>query len=111
LLNPSIDKAKIAGLLSQDKIIFFSTHGNEVEFQNSESQIKSFKKRYDPDNTTICLYWADFINPNLLKQYNRAGFKNIVMTGFSGQMEHTGLGYSARQLAVSPIRGDVIFFI
>jgi hypothetical protein len=68
LLKPAIDKAKTAGLLSQNKIIYFPTHGNEVEFQNSELQIKSFKKRYDPNNTTVCLYWADFINPNLLKQ-------------------------------------------
>lgn len=86
------------------KILFFPVHGNEYFQQNVESQIALFKGRFDPTNSTVCLYWAEFINPEIYRAYKSHGF-GIVCLGFSGQMEHTGLGYSARRLAGSQMGG------
>jgi hypothetical protein len=111
MLNLPLNKSKEVGISDSNEIIFFPTHSNEVEFQNSKTQIELFKKSYDPANATVCLYWAEFINPSTLKEYRQAGFKNIVTAGFSGQMEHTGLGYSARDLAASSIGGRNFFYL
>ncbi len=92
------------------KILFFPVHGNEFSQQNPVSQIALFKERYDPRTATVCLYWVEYINPILYDLYKREGFQ-IVCAGFSGQMEHTGLGYSARRLAGSPIGGRPNFIL
>jgi hypothetical protein len=92
------------------RILFFPVHGNEFSQQNPESQIALFKEKYDPKNVTVSLYWVEYINPVVYNLYKQEGFK-IVCSGFSGQMEHTGLGYSARRLAGSPIGGRPIFIL
>ncbi len=96
--------------LDGSKVLFFPVHGNEFSQQNPESQIALFKEKYDPKNATACLYWVEYINPVVYNLYKEAGF-NIVCSGFSGQMEHTGLGYSARRLAGSPIGGRPNFIL
>ena len=111
MLNEAITKSEQSGITNSKEIIFFPSHGNEFEFQNTELQINLFKKYYNPSNATVCLYWAEFVNPNVLKQYQKAGFKYIVTAGFSGQIEKTGLGYSARELALSPIGGRNLFYL
>jgi hypothetical protein len=111
MLNSSLNKLKEVGIADSNDVIFFPTHSNEVEFQNSKAQIELFKKSYNPKNSTACLYWAEFVNPCILEQYRQAGFKNVVTAGFSGQMEHTGLGYSARELAASSIGGRNLFYL
>jgi hypothetical protein len=92
------------------RILFFPVHGNEFSQQNPDSQIALFKEKYDPKNVTVSLYWVEYINPIVYNLYKEAGFK-IVCSGFSGQMEHTGLGYSARRLAGSPIGGRPVFIL
>ena len=92
------------------EVLFFPTHGNEHVQQNAESQIALFREQYDPKESAVCLYWAEFINPDIHRQYVLAGFE-ILCAGFSGQMEHTGLGYSARQLAGSPVGGRPAFLL
>ena len=92
------------------KIIFFPFHGNEYIQQNADSQISIFKARYNPEETTVCLYWAEYINPEIYSKYLSEGFA-ITCAGFSGQMEHTGLGYSSRKLAGSPIGGRPTFLL
>ena len=96
--------------LENPKVLFFPVHGNEFSQQNPESQIALFKEKYDPKSATACLYWVEYINPVIYNLYKQAGFK-IVCSGFSGQMEHTGLGYSARRLAGSPIGGRPNFIL
>ena len=91
------------------KILFFPVHG-EFSQQNASSQINLFKEKYDPKDATACLYWVEFVNPQIYGAYNQAGFQ-VVCAGFSGQMEHTGLGYTARRLAGSPIGGRPIFIL
>ena len=91
------------------RILFFPVHGNEFSQQNPESQIALFRDKYDPREASVCLYWVEFINPAIYNLYKQAGFK-ILCAGFSGQMEHTGLGYSARRLAGSPIGGSATFY-
>ena len=92
------------------RILFFPVHGNEFSQQNPESQIALFKEKYDPRNATVSLYWVEYINPVIYSLYKQEGF-TIVCSGFSGQMEHTGLGYSARRLAASPIGGRPSFIL
>ena len=84
--------------------LFFPVHGTEHSQQNAVSQINLFSEHYEPSRSTVCLYWIEYVNPEIYNHYLNAGFK-IVCSGFSGQMEHTGLGYSARRLAGSPIGG------
>lgn len=96
--------------LNHRRILFFPVHGNEISQQNPESQIALFSEKYEPSGATVCLYWVEFINPYIYSLYKNAGFK-IVCSGFSGQMEHTGLGYSARRLAGSPIGGRQNFIL
>lgn len=93
-----------------NRIMYFPLHGNEYSQQNAENQISIFKSRYDPKNATACLYWVEFVNPRIRQLYEAAGF-DVVCAGFSGQMEHTGLGYSARRLAGSPIGGRPSFLV
>jgi hypothetical protein len=90
--------------------MYFPLHGNEYSQQNAENQIKLFTDKYSPVNTTVCLYWVEFVNPHIKMLYENAGFQ-VVCAGFSGQMEHTGLGYSARRLAGSPIGGRPSFLV
>jgi hypothetical protein len=92
------------------KILFFPVHGNEFSQQNASSQINLFKEKYKPTDATVCLYWVEFVNPQIYGAYNQAGFQ-VVCAGFSGQMEHTGLGFSARRLAGSPIGGRPVFIL
>jgi hypothetical protein len=94
----------------KNRILFFPVHGNEFSQQNPQSQIDLFKEKYKPEGSTVCLYWVEYINPSIYSLYKEAGF-NIVCAGFSGQMEHTGLGYSARRLAGSPIGGRPNFIL
>jgi hypothetical protein len=94
----------------ESRILFFPVHGNEFSQQNPESQISLFRDKYDPREASVCLYWVEFINPAIYNLYKEAGFK-ILCAGFSGQMEHTGLGYSARRLAGSPIGGRPKFIL
>jgi hypothetical protein len=98
--------------LSRDSkgVLFFPTHGNEFSEQNVKNQIRIFQNKYDSKGATVCLYWAEFVNPIAKEAYENAGF-NVVCSGFSGQMEHTGLGYSARRLAGSPIGGRPSFLV
>ena len=96
--------------LDGSKILFFPVHGNEYSQQNPESQIALFSEKYEPKNATVCLYWVEYINPIIYNLYKKQGFR-IVCAGFSGQMEHTGLGYSARKLAGSPIGGRPNFIL
>jgi hypothetical protein len=92
------------------RILFFPVHGNEYSQQNPKSQIALFNEKYKSEEATVCLYWVEYINPDIYSLYKQAGF-NIVCAGFSGQMEHTGLGYSARRLAGSPIGGRPNFLL
>jgi hypothetical protein len=92
------------------RVLFFPVHGNEYSQQNPESQIALFNEKYTSKGATVCLYWVEFINPIIYNLYKQAGF-NIICAGFSGQMEHTGLGYSARRLAGSPIGGRPNFIL
>lgn len=94
----------------ESRILFFPTHGTEHIQQDPESQIALFREKYDPQDASVCLYWVEFINPAIYNLYKQAGFK-ILCSGFSGQMEHTGLGYSARKLAGSPIGGRPKFIL
>ncbi len=94
----------------ESRILFFPVHGNEFNQQNPESQIGLFRERYDPKEASVCLYWVEFINPTIYNLYKQAGFR-VFCAGFSGQMEHTGLGYSARKLAGSPIGGRPKFIL
>lgn len=93
-----------------ERIMYFPLHGNEYSQQNAESQIEIFKSRFNPRGASVCLYWVEFVNPRIRGLYESAGF-DVVCAGFSGQMEHTGLGYSARRLAGSPIGGRPSFLI
>ena len=90
--------------------LFFPVHGNEFMQQNAESQVQLFTEHYSPANSTVCLYWVEYVNPQIYNYYKSLNF-NIVCSGFSGQMEHTGLGYSARRLAGSPIGGRPNFIL
>jgi hypothetical protein len=111
MLKQSIERAAENQILDLNEIVFFPLHGNEFEFQNTESQIELFKAGYDTNETTVCLYWAEYINPRIIQLYKQAGFKKIVTAGFSGQVENTGLGYSARNLAASPMGGRNLFYL
>ena len=105
LLSATIEKTK-----SRRENIFFPVHGTEHVQQNASSQIQLFKERYNPLDSAVCLYWIEFINPEIYNLYKAAGFE-IHCAGFSGQMEHTGLGYSARKLAGSPMGGRPTFLL
>jgi len=109
-VKESLREFKESGLKRKRNIIFFPVHGNEFSQQNPDSQIKLFTEKYDPQFATVCLYWVEYVNPDVYSKYAQAGFE-IVCTGFSGQMEHTGLGYSARKLAGSPIGGRPTFLL
>lgn len=97
-------------ICSQRSLLFFPVHGNEFSQQNARSQIQLFSEKFDPNKATVCLYWVEYVNPEIYKLYSDSGF-SIVCAGFSGQMEHTGLGYTARKLAGSPIGGRQNFLI
>jgi len=96
---------------TNSRVLFFPAHGNEYEFHNHETQIKLFKKKFNPKESTVCLYWSDFINPQVRSVYQNCGFYDLVTAGFPGQMQDSGLGYSATKLAFSPIGGRPTFLI
>lgn len=96
--------------ISSRGTLFFPVHGNEYSQQNAEKQIELFCEKYDPKESSVSLYWVEYVNPEIHNAYRKAGFK-IYCSGFSGQMEHTGLGYSARKLAGSPIGGRPNFLL
>jgi hypothetical protein len=110
LVADHIDRFKKSQTSDGEGVLFFPVHGNEYSQQNPQSQIALFKEKYDPSLSTVCLYWVEYINPSIYNLYKKAGF-TIVCAGFSGQMEHTGLGYSARRLAGSPIGGRPNFIL
>lgn len=110
LVSEQIESFKKSETSKGNGVLFFPVHGNEYSQQNPESQIALFKEKYNPNGSTVCLYWVEYINPTIYNLYKAAGFK-IVCAGFSGQMEHTGLGYSARRLAGSPIGGRPNFIL
>ena len=110
LVANQIDAFKESNVKEENRILFFPVHGNEFSQQNPQSQIALFREKYNPKKATVCLYWVEYINPIIYDLYKEAGFK-IVCAGFSGQMEHTGLGYSARRLAGSPIGGSPNFIL
>lgn len=110
-LVEKIGPQKIDKLSSGAKgVLYFPAHGTEFIQQNVENQIKIFQNQYDSNEATVCLYWGEFINPAIKSAYERVGFK-VICAGFSGQMEHTGLGYSARKLAGSPMGGRPNFLL
>jgi hypothetical protein len=111
MIEGSINTAVKNKVANSKNILFFPMHGNEFKYQNTSSQIDLFKKHYDPGKTTVCLYWAEFVDPKTTKQYLDAGFSEIITAGFSGQMETTGLGYSSRQLASSQVGGRNFFYL
>lgn len=110
ILANQIESYKKSKTSTGSGILFFPVHGNEYSQQNPQSQIALFKEKYNPSGSTVCLYWVEYINPSIYNLYKEAGFA-IVCAGFSGQMEHTGLGYSARRLAGSPIGGRPNFIL
>ena len=105
-----LKKSKLENLSAERDTLFFPVHGNEFSQQNAESQVQLFTEHYSPTKATVCLYWVEYVNPQIYGYYESMGF-NIVCSGFSGQMEHTGLGYSARRLAGSPIGGRPNFIL
>jgi hypothetical protein len=110
-LVEKIGQQKIDKLSSGAKgVLYFPAHGTEFIQQNVENQIRIFQNQYDSNGATVCLYWGEFINPAIKSAYERVGFK-VICAGFSGQMEHTGLGYSARKLAGSPMGGRPNFLL
>jgi hypothetical protein len=109
MLQKEIDRFQESHKLQEDSNIFFPAHGSEQEYQNPESQIRIFQESHDARNTTVFLYWADYVNPSVYNKYKKAGFKKILTAGFSGQMESTGLGYSSRSLGVSTNGGRHLF--
>lgn len=110
LVSHHLNQFKETGGSKDKRVLFFPVHGNEYSQQNTESQIALFSEYHDPFTASVCLYWAEYINPMIYSKYQSAGFR-IFCSGFSGQMEHTGLGYSARKLAGSPIGGRPNFLL
>ena len=110
LVSKSISDWQRLNSRDKSRTLFFPVHGNEFSQQNAESQINLFSEDHDPAKSSVSLYWVEYVNPEIYNAYKEAGFK-IFCAGFSGQMEHTGLGYSARKLAGSPIGGRPSFLI
>ena len=109
-VRDTLREFKIQNLSAERDTLFFPVNGNEFSQQNAESQVQLFTEHYSPTKATVCLYWVEYVNPQIYGYYKSMGF-NIVCSGFSGQMEHTGLGYSARRLAGSPIGGRPNFIL
>ncbi len=109
-VKESLDQFEAETRTRSRRTLFFPVHGNEFIQQNAESQVQLFTEHYSPSNSTVCLYWVEYVNPQIYNYYKSLKF-NIVCSGFSGQMEHTGLGYSARRLAGSPIGGRPNFIL
>jgi hypothetical protein len=84
--------------------IFFPGHGTEVTTPNMIQQIEAVKRYENPKNVTVCLYWTEFLNPEIRAVFKQAGFK-LTNLGYSGLSEHTGLGMSSRKNVAGTLGG------
>jgi hypothetical protein len=90
--------------------IFFPGHGTEVNTPNMIQQIDAVTKYEDPRKITVCLYWTEFLNPEIRAAFKRRGFR-LTNLGYSGLSEHAGLGMSSRKNVAGTLGGRHIYLL
>lgn len=98
------NKSKFLKSTNTRKFLFIPTHGTEIELPKINKLINVYSKEYDPLNTTVQLYWTEFLSKEIREAYLSKGF-NVATSGFSGISAVEGLGIAVRERAMSTI-GD-----
>lgn len=91
------------------KFLFIPTHGTETDSPKINNLINVYLQEYNPLNTTVQLYWTEFLKKELRDAYLSRGF-HVVTAGFSGMSATEGLGIAVRERAMSTI-GDRHLFL
>jgi hypothetical protein len=89
--------------------LFIPTHGTETDSPKINKLINMYSKQYNPLNTTVQLYWTEFLKKDVRDAYLSKGF-HVVTAGFSGMSATEGLGIAVRERAMSTI-GDRHLFL
>jgi hypothetical protein len=95
---------------SNRKYLFIPTHGTETDSPTINKIIKSYSSIYDPEASSVQLYWTEFINEDIRNTYIQAGFQ-VMTAGFSGISATEGLGVAVRERAMSNIGSRHLFLL
>lgn len=104
------DELKVAKLSTSRDFLFIPAHGSELSSPKVESLIANYQTMYDPNKTTVQLYWTEFLEKRIRDAYLSKGF-DVVTAGFSGLSSREGLGISTRERAMSTIGGRHLFLL
>jgi hypothetical protein len=103
------NESKSLALTNNREFLFIPTHGSETDSPKIYNLINVYSKKYNPLNTTVQLYWTEFLKKEIRDAYLSKGF-HVVTAGFSGMSATEGLGIAVRERAMSTI-GDRHLFL
>lgn len=92
------------------KYLFIPPHGAEDEKPVYNQLIEEYSSKFDPKETTVQLYWTEFLDPAVRNVFEQSGF-TVTTAGFCGMTLNEGLGISTRLRAVSTMGGRNLFLL
>ena len=71
---------------SEQKIVYFPTHSYHGMISTSVdlNSLNQSLSRFNRNDISVCLYWLDFLSPDIRQRYIDLGFKEIVCLGYRG---------------------------
>jgi len=97
-------------LRQRRKFLFLPPHGTEDDSPVVEKLIDEYSKKFDPRESTVQLFWTEFLKPQVRNAYLEVGFE-VTTAGFSGVTANEGLGVAVRERAMSTIGGRNLFLL
>ena len=92
------------------RYLFIPPHGGETESPLLSQFISIYSNLFDPKDSAVQLYWTEFLNPEVRRLYEEAGFK-VKCAGFCGMSINEGLGFSTRARAISSMGARNLFLL
>jgi hypothetical protein len=92
------------------KYLFIPPHGAEDEKPVYDQLIEEYSSKFDPKETTVQLYWTEFLDPTVREVFEQSGF-TVTTAGFCGMTLNEGLGISTRLRAIATIGGRHLFLL
>lgn len=100
---------KSLNLANNRKFLFVPPHGGEADTPEIKHIIDIYSSRFNPMDTTVQLYWTEFLKTEVRDAYLSKGF-HVVTAGYSGHSATEGLGMAFRERAMSTM-GDRHLFL
>jgi len=84
------------------KFLFIPPHGGETSVPELKGLLDQYVQQFDPTDSSVQLYWTEFVNPIIRDAYDKAGFE-VTCAGFCGLSLNEGLAFSTRERAISSL--------